>query len=97
MIRYMVLLNFTESGISHTSASLDRVDGFKKRAGEVGAKVECVYWTLGQYDGMFVLSAPDEATAAALVLELGKGHNVKTSMSRAFDAAEFKGVVDKMG
>jgi uncharacterized protein with GYD domain len=42
---------------------------------------------------MFVLSAPDESTAAALVLELGKGHNVKTSMMRAFDAAEFKGIV----
>ena len=97
MTRYIVFLKFTESGISHASASLGRVDTFSKRASEVGAKVECVYWTLGQYDGMFVLSAPDESTAAALVLELGKGHNVKTSMMRAFDAAEFKGIVDKMG
>ncbi len=96
MTRYIVLLKFTESGISQAAASLGRADEFRARAAEVGATVESVYWTLGMYDGMFVLSAPDEATAAALVLELGKGHNVQTTMMRAFDAAEFKAVVDKM-
>jgi len=97
MMRYAVLLKFTASGVEAVKDSIERADGFRKRVEQAGGKLDAVYWTTGPYDGMFVLSAPDETTAAALVLGLDKSHHVQTCMLRAFDAEEFKGVVDMLG
>lgn len=96
MTRYIVLLSFSEKGIAAVMESLERADSFKQAAAKVGAKVESVYWTLGSYDGMFVLSAPDEETAAALVLKLARGASVRTCMLRAFEADEFLKVLSKV-
>ena len=96
MVRYLVLLKFTESGIASIRDSIARAEGFRSEVAEAGGRVESVYWTVGPYDGMFLLEAPDEATASALVLGLGESHRVETCMLRAFDAGEFKSVLDRM-
>ena len=59
------------------------------------ATVKDVYWTLGQYDIVFTLEAPDDVAAAALGLSLGKMGNVRTQTLRAFDAAEVGKVLEK--
>ena len=64
-------------------------------AGLEGAEIDSVYWTLGSFDGMFIISAPDEETAAGLVLKLGRSTAVKTCMLRAFTADEFLKVLSK--
>lgn len=97
MTRYVVLLNFSKEGVGAIKSSVDRAREFKAAAAKMGASVESQYWTLGEYDGVFVLSAPDEATAAALVLELGRRSSVRTTMLRAFDETEFKTIVEKVG
>ncbi len=96
MARYVVLVNFTEKGVAAVNESAARADAFRATAAKAGATVEALFWTLGPYDGVFILSAPDEATAAALTLELGRSQNVRTCMLRAFDADEFKNVVQKL-
>lgn len=96
MTRFVVLINFSEKGIADVADSISRADAFQAAAEKAGAKVESVYWTLGCYDGLFVLSAPDEATAAALVLGIGKGSSVRTTMLRAFDRNEFADVIAKL-
>ena len=95
-MRYVVLLKFTESGIAAIKESIGRAEGFKAKVAQAGGAVESVFWTVGPYDGMFILNAPDEATASALVLGLGQSHDVETCMLRALDANEFKAVLDKM-
>ena len=97
MTRYVVLVSFSEKGIGAIKDSIERAQEFKAAAAKMGASVEAQYWTLGDHDGVFVLSAPDEVTAAALVLELGRRSSVRTTMLRAFDEAEFKTVLDKVG
>jgi len=96
MTRYIVLLNFLEQGFGNVADSPSRAEQFRSAAAELGAKVEWAYWTLGPYDGAFVLSAPDDATAAALTLKLGRDGNVRTTMLRAFDADEFHEVLGKV-
>jgi uncharacterized protein with GYD domain len=73
MVRYVVLLNFTEKGVAAVKASIDRVEAFQSAAAKAGATVEGICWTLGPYDGAFVFCAPDETTAAAIVLEASRG------------------------
>jgi uncharacterized protein with GYD domain len=96
MVRYLVLISFTEKGIAAVQESTQRAEAFAAAAEKAGAKVEAQYWTQGAYDGSFVLSAPDEKTAASVVLGLSKLGNVKTTMLRAFDAAEFKSMTAKL-
>ena len=96
MIRYVVLLKFTENGITHINQSPDRAAAFRGTVEKAGGKVEAQYWTIGPYDGVVVLTAPDEKTAAGLVLGLGKSASVSTCMLQALDAQEFKAVLGKM-
>lgn len=96
MIRYVVLLNFLEKGVADVRDSVARAEAFRTAAGKVGATVESQFWTQGAYDGVFVLTAPDETTAAALVLDLARSNAVRTCMMRAFDSGEFKNIADKL-
>ena len=96
MVRFVVLLNFTEAGVAAIKESPARAEAFSAAAAKAGATVESVYWTVGPHDGVVILSAPDESTASAGVLQLGKTHAVRSCMMRAFDADEFKEVVAKI-
>jgi uncharacterized protein with GYD domain len=91
-----MLLKFTDKGIATVKDSPSRAEAFRAAASKAGAVVESQFWTLGEYDGVLVFQAPDEPTAVGLALELGRHGNVRTCLLRAFDAAEFKGILSKM-
>ena len=96
MTRYVVLLQFTDQGISGIKDSTKRAEDFRKHVEGAGGTVESLSWTLGSVDGVLVFSAPDEATAVALILGLRKHAMVQTTMLRAFDTAEFGSITEKV-
>jgi uncharacterized protein with GYD domain len=96
MVRYVMLLNFTDKGIANIKDSTKRGEAFKAAAARSGATVEAQFWTLGTYDGVAIFSAPDELKAAALALELGQADFVRTTLLRAFDQAEFLKIVTQV-
>jgi uncharacterized protein with GYD domain len=55
-----------------------------------------LYWTLGQYDAVTIIEAPDDMTATALALSLGKLGNVRTQTLPAFSAADMQTIIGKM-
>jgi uncharacterized protein with GYD domain len=96
MATYILLVNFTEQGVRNAQDSPKRADAFKEMAKKSGASVKDLYWTLGQYDAVTILEAPDDMTATALALRLGKLGNVRTQTPPAFSAADMKKIIDKM-
>ena len=96
MLRYVVLLKFTETGIREVNDSPARAKRFIAMAKKAGVKVESALWTTGEFDGLLQFQAPDEQTAMALVLSLHKADNVHTQMLRAFDSAEFTEILAKI-
>lgn len=46
----------------------DRTAAARASAEAVGARLEAIYWMLGEQDGMVLLDAPDAETASASVL-----------------------------
>ena len=52
-------------------------------------------WTLGEYDIVVVLEAPDDETATSLALEVSSLGNVRTTTLRGFDADEMRGIVER--
>ena len=96
MVRHVMLLKFTDKGIASVKESPSRAEAFRAAAAKAGATVESQFWTLGEYDGVVVFTAPDDTAATAVVLELGRHGNVRTCMMRAFNASEFKEIVGKL-
>jgi uncharacterized protein with GYD domain len=96
MPRFVMLLKYTDKGVSNIADSPKRADAFRALAAKHGAKVETQLWTMGEYDGLVVLSVPDEAAMAALALGLGKMDFVRSTTLRAFDEAEFQAIIGKL-
>jgi len=96
MAAFISLVNFTQQGIGDFKDSPDRAANFKSMAEKAGAKVKEVYWTIGSYDAVVVMEAPDDETAAAVMLGLGSLGNVRTQTLRAFDSSEIKEIISKV-
>lgn len=96
MATYVVLVNFTDQGIRNVKDTRKRAEAFKEIAKKLGVTVKDVYWTLGQYDVVTILEAPDAATVTALNLSVAALGNVRTQTLAAFSAIEIGGILDKM-
>lgn len=96
MQRYVVLLKFTDTGVREVNDSPARAGRFAAQAQKAGVEIESILWTMGEFDGVLQLKAPDEQTAVALVLSLHKADNVHTRMLRAFDSDEFTEILGKI-
>ena len=82
MVTYVVLAKFTEQGIRSAKDSPKRADAFKQLAKTVGVTVKDIYWTVGRYDVVTLVEAPDETSAMSLNLSLGALGNVRTESLR---------------
>ena len=96
MVRYVMLAKFTAEGLANVHESPARNETFGAEVAKHGGRVENTYWTLGEFDAVCIFTAPDEATATVLALELSKLGNVRTNLLRAFDDKEFKNILDRL-
>jgi len=96
MATFVVLGSFTDQGIRGIKESPKRADAFKAMAGKLGIKVKDIYWTLGHYDIVTIVEAPDAATATSLGLAIASLGNVRTETLTAFSADEFGKILGKM-
>jgi uncharacterized protein with GYD domain len=88
MATYLTTVKFTREGIKSIDETTKRAAAFRAAVRKMGVRVRDVFWTMGSYDGLLVLEAPDEETAAAALIHLAAAGNVHTSTVRAFTAAE---------
>jgi|SRR5688572_18584462 uncharacterized protein with GYD domain len=96
MASYIVLGKFSDQGIRSVKDTTKRADAFKAMAKKAGVTVKDLYWTLGQFDVITVVDAPDDAALAALLLSAGALGNLHTQSLRAFSAEEMSTIVGKM-
>ena len=68
MIHYIILWNFTDEGLKSVLESPKRAEGFKSMAEKAGCKLIGTYYTMGLYDGVSVIEAPDDATVMKTLL-----------------------------
>jgi uncharacterized protein with GYD domain len=96
MATFITTIKYTQQGIRAIDASTKRAAALKATAKKMGVKVTDIFWTLGDYDGLLILEAPNDETAASLLLHLGALGNVHTTTVRAFNAAEMDAILAKM-
>ena len=96
MPKFLTLINFTEQGVKNFKDTAKRADAFTKKAKEAGVTIHHLLWTVGAYDGAILFDAPDEQTAAGLLVTLASQGNVRTQTLRAFDREDIGGVIAKV-
>jgi uncharacterized protein with GYD domain len=97
MATYVVLASFTEQGIRTVKDTTRRADAVKEVARKFGVTVRETLWTLGAYDVVVIMDAPDDAAMTAVGLAIGSAGNVRTQTLRAFSRDEMNGVLAKLG
>ena len=71
MPTYILLSSLTPQGVQTLKSNPDRLREVNKDVEELGATVVHQWATLGEYDFVNVVEAPDEKTMARVSLELG--------------------------
>ena len=96
MATYIALSSFTDQGIRNVKDTTKRADAVKDAAKKFGANMTQIYWTLGHYDLVAIIEAPDDKSATAFALAIGAAGNVRTETLRAFTKEEMNGILGKM-
>jgi len=71
MPTYVMLTNLTAEGVRTLKNNPGRVAEVNREVEQIGAKVVAQYATLGQYDFVTIVEAPDNETVAHLSVDLG--------------------------
>jgi uncharacterized protein with GYD domain len=96
MATYIVLSSFTEQGIRGVKDTTKRADMVRQVAKKFGVTVREFFWTLGSYDVVIIMEAPDDASMTAFGLAIGAEGNVRTQTLRAFSREEMNGILAKL-
>ena len=90
MSTYILLINWTDQGVRNVRDSPKRLDGAKKMLQEMGGAFKSFYLTMGEYDLVAVIEAPDDAVVARFALQTGMAGNLRTKTMKAFPEAAYR-------
>ena len=96
MATYISLVKFTDKGIQAAKQTSERVADWSAKVQSRGVSIKQMYWTLGHYDQVCIFEAPDDETAASVLLAADMLGNIRTQTMRAFTAKEIESILGKM-
>ncbi len=90
-------MNRTDQGVRADRETVRRREQSDALAEKHGARIEQVYWTMGHYDIVATIEAPDDESITAMMLELTSAGNLRTSTLRAFDHDQMQAIIQRTG
>ena len=96
MAKYISLLKYTAKGIENVQESANRFDAFQQLCETEGVKVEGMYLTMGQYDIVLILDAPNPETVAKVMLATGSAGAVRTETLPAFSEGDYRTIISEL-
>jgi uncharacterized protein with GYD domain len=88
MATFIMLTRLTADGVKTLKNNPARVQEVNKEVEQLGAKVVNQWATLGQYDFISVVEAPDEKTMAKVSVELGSRGTTSNQTLTAISAED---------
>jgi uncharacterized protein with GYD domain len=89
MPTYIMLTRLTPDGVKTVKDNPARVQEVNKEVEQLGVKVLHQWATLGEYDFISVVEAPDEKAMAKLSIEMGSRGTVMNQTMTAIDVEDF--------
>lgn len=96
MSKYISFVKYTSKGAENVKDSPQRLDAFKQLCESMGAKVEGFYLTMGRYDLVVIVDAPNPETAAKVILTTASGGAVSTETLQAFSEEEYRKIISEL-
>jgi uncharacterized protein with GYD domain len=90
---YIMLGNFTDQGIRNVKDTTKRADAVKEAGRKYGVNMKEIVWTMGQYDMVVTLEAPDDASVSAFALAVGSAGNIRGQTLRAYSRDEMNAIL----
>ncbi len=96
MATYIVLLNYTDQGIRNVKQLPERIKAGSAAAEKLGIKVKDRYSTMGAYDAVLIVDAPNDEAVTTWVLSIGSRGNNRTQTMRAYSVGEMERILAKV-
>lgn len=96
MPTYISLANWTDQGIRNVKDAAKRLDAAKQMMKDAGGELKAFYMTMGAYDLVTIVDAPNDEVVAKLLLAIGGLGNVRTTTLRAFTETETRKIIDSL-
>ncbi len=96
MATYIVLFNYTDQGIRNVKQSPERRKAAIAAAEKLGIKMKDNYCTMGAYDLVAIVDAPNDEAMTTLALSVGSQGNVRTQTMRAYSVDEMDRILAKV-
>lgn len=93
MAKFIVLTSWTDQGIRKVKESPARLDQVRELAKRYGCTLSDFHMTVGAYDMVVTLDAPDDESAAKLLIAIGSAGNIRTTTLKAFPEDEYRKIV----
>jgi uncharacterized protein with GYD domain len=90
---YIMLSTLTPDGVQTIKNNPDRIREVNREVEQLGATVKAQWATLGQFDFVNVVEAPDEQTMARVSLELGSRGTARYETLVAIPVDDFIGSI----
>jgi uncharacterized protein with GYD domain len=91
MPTYLMLTNLTAEGVRTLKNNPGRIVEVNREVEQMGVKVVSQYATLGQYDFVTVVEAPDDKTMTKVSVELGSRGTMSSQTLAAIPAGDLAG------
>jgi uncharacterized protein with GYD domain len=96
MPHYVSLMRWTSQGVAGLPAWRDRIEEGERTISDAGGTLVGVYVTLGRYDVVEIFEAPDDETAAEIILKLQRHGAEHTETLRAFTREEAEEIIRRV-
>jgi len=93
MATYVSLVRFTDQGMRNVKEAAERIATAEKLFAQVGARINEIYLTMGRYDYVVVMEAPDDEAATKAALAVSSLGNVRTETLRAYTRLEIGEII----
>jgi uncharacterized protein with GYD domain len=93
MATYVSLVRFTDQGTRNVKEAAGRIATAEKLFAQVGARMNEIYLTMGRYDYVVVMEAPDDEAATKAALAVSSLGNVRTETLRAYTRPEISKII----
>ncbi len=91
---YVQLITWTERGAGAAKDTVQRAQRAREQAQKLGARLREVIWTMGRFDVVTIIEAPNDETASRFALWVGTQGAARTETVRGYTEDEIKKIAE---
>ena len=96
MSTYVLLLNYTDTGVRNIRYLAEHVRAFRQAVEAAGGRLPHMYMTMGGFDFVAILEAPDDEACATIALGLASVGNFRTVTLKAFGEDSLGAIAERV-